>query len=186
MRGERLNARIRVAQHYAITVTPDPENKRAVAITWTLDPSEGSMLHKPGVYSLRSNGLDWDADAMWKTYAMLTDVESVFRSLKSELGLRPIYHHKERRADGHLFISVIAYQAIQVLRTRMAQTGMTASWTTIRNVLRTLPRITTAFARPDGRRVHIRNTAIPNADQAAIYQAMQIAPPAPNLRKTVV
>jgi len=110
------------------------------------------MLQKPGVYSLRSNCLDWDTEAMGKTYAMLTDTEdpgeSVFRSLTSELGLRPIYHHKERRADGHLFISVIAYQAIQVLRTRMAQTGMTASWTTIRNVLRTLPRITTAFARP--------------------------------------
>ncbi len=116
MRGERLNARIRVAQHYAITVTPDPENKRAVAITWTLDPSEGSMLHKPGVYSLRSNGLDWDAEAMGKTYAMLTDTddpgESVFRSLTSELGLRPIDHHKDphkdHRADGHLFIAVIA------------------------------------------------------------------------------
>ncbi|MCY4301518.1 MAG: hypothetical protein OXC68_15655, partial [Aestuariivita sp.] len=112
--------------------------------------------------------------------------ESVFRSLKSELGLRPIYHHKERRADGHLFISVIAYQAIQVLRTRMAQTGLTASWTTIRNVLRTLPRITTAFARPDGHRLHVRNTALPNADQAAIYNAMQIGPPARNLRKTIV
>ncbi len=93
---------------------------------------------------------------------------------------------KERRADGHLFISVIAYQAIQVLRTRMAQTGLTASWTTIRNVLRTLPRITTAFARPDGRRLHVRNTALPNADQAAIYQAMPIAPPARNRRKTIV
>ncbi len=93
---------------------------------------------------------------------------------------------KVRRADGHLFISVIAYQAIQVLRTRRTQTGLTASWTTIRNALRTLPRITTAFARPDGRRVHIRNTALPNADQAAIYHAMQIAPPARNLRKTVV
>ena len=188
--GQLQKANAVVAQHYDITVTPDPTNTRAVAITWTLDPSEGSMLHKPGVYSLRSNGLDWDADAMWQTYAMLTDVESVFRSLKSELGLRPIYHHKERRADGHLFISVIAYQAIQVLRTRMAQTGMTASWTTIRNALRTLPRITTAFARPDGRpdgrRVHIRNTALPNADQAAVYHAMQIAPPARNLRKTVV
>ena len=112
MRGERLNARIRVAQHYAITVTPDPENKRAVAMAWELNPKEGSLLHKPGVYSLRSNCLDWDAEAMWKTYAMLTDVESVFRSLKSELGLRPIYHHKDphkdHRADGPLFISVIA------------------------------------------------------------------------------
>ena len=36
------------------------------------------------------------------------------------------------------------------------------------------------------RRVHIRNTALPNADQAAIYHAMQITPPAPNRRKTIV
>ena len=187
MRGERLNARIRVAQHYDITVTPDPENKRAVAITGTLDPSEGSLLHKPGVYSLRSNCLDWDADAMGKTYAMLTDVESVFRSLKSEPGLRPIDHHKDphkdHRADGpHLDAAqsqILRSQgpsrgraslhrgdrltsAIQVLRTRRTQTGLTASWTTI------------------------RNTALPNADPAAIYQAMQIAPPARNRRKTVV
>ena len=35
---------------------------------------------------------------------MLTDLEAVFRSLKSELGLRPVFHHKEERADGHLFI----------------------------------------------------------------------------------
>ena len=71
----------------------------------------------------------------------------------------------------------------------MAQTGLTASWTTIRNVLRTLPRITPAFARPastQDRRVHIRNTALPNADPAEIYQAMQIGPPARNRRKTVV
>lgn len=175
-----------VARHYAVTVTPDPANGRAVAIAWELDPSEGSMLRKPGVYSLRSNCLDWDAEAMWKTHATLTDVESVFRSPRSELGLRPIHHHRERRADGHLFISVIAYRAIQVLRTRMAQRGMTASWTTVRNVLRSLPRVTTTFARPDGRRVRVRNTALPNADRAAVYQAMRIAPPAPNPRRTVV
>jgi len=68
----------------------------------------------------------------------------------------------------------------------MAQTGMTASGTTIRNVLRTLPRITTAFARPDGRRLHVRNTALPNADQAAIYKAMQIAPQPRTRHLTIV
>ena len=123
---------------------------------------------------------------MGKTDAMLTDGQSIFRSLKSELGLRPIYHHKEHWADGHLFISVIADQAIQVLRTPMAPQDLTASGTTIRHALRTLPRITTAFAGPDGRRVPIRNTALPNADQAAIYHAMQITPPARNLRRVIV
>lgn len=46
---------------------------------------------------------------------MLTDMESVFRSLKSELGMRPVYHHKEDRSDGHPFITVLAYQAVQEL-----------------------------------------------------------------------
>ncbi len=58
----------------------------------------------------------------------------------------------------------------------MSQTGMTASRTTIRNALLYLPRITTTFTRPDGRRVHVRNTALPNADPAAIDHAIQIAP----------
>ncbi len=43
--------------------------------------------------------LAWDEERLWRTDTMLTDLESVFRSLTSELGLRPIYHHKEVRSD---------------------------------------------------------------------------------------
>ena len=46
-------------------------------------------------------------------------IESVLRSLKSELGLRPVYHSKESRVDGHLFITVLAYQCVQLLRTHL-------------------------------------------------------------------
>ncbi len=42
---------------------------------------------------------------------MLTDLEAVFRSLKLELGLRPVYYQKEDRAEGHLFITVVVYQS---------------------------------------------------------------------------
>jgi hypothetical protein len=59
--------------------------------------------------ALRSNETEWDAERFWRTYIMLTDLEAVFRSLKSELGLRPVFHHKESRVDGHLFITVLAY-----------------------------------------------------------------------------
>ena len=59
-------------------------------------------------------------------------------ALKSELGLRPIYHHKPIRADGHLFITVIAYQLVQVIRTRLRQAGENSeSWTTLRHVAHT-------------------------------------------------
>ncbi|MFT6242005.1 MAG: transposase, partial [Akkermansiaceae bacterium] len=57
-------------------------------------------------YKLRTTLTDWDDETLWRTYTMLTDLESVFRSLKSELGMRPVYHQKEDRCDGHLFITV--------------------------------------------------------------------------------
>ena len=183
-RLEKANAR--VARHYEVTVTPDDEGKKALAISWTLRAAEGSMMSHPGVYCLRSNILDLDAGTLWHTYVTLTDVEAVFRSLKSELGLRPIFHHTQRRADGHLFISVIAYQAVQLLRTRMNRAGASDSWTSIRHALRSLQRTTTTFTRRDGRTLHVRKTALADDQQAVIYHAMGITAPPRNVRKTVV
>jgi len=44
--------------------------------------------------------LSWDAEQLWRTYVTLTDLEAVFRSLKSELGLRPVYHRTEGGSTG--------------------------------------------------------------------------------------
>ena len=92
-----------VAQHYTIEVLTDESGRKATALTWKRQPRQGSMVTHPGVYCLRSNQTDWDEESLWRTYTTLTDVEAVFRSLKSELGLRPIYHHKPVRSEGHLF-----------------------------------------------------------------------------------
>ncbi len=97
----RLQAKhSRVAAHYQIAVAADETGTNAVAVTWTCRPLNGSMATHPGVCCLRSSETEWDEDALWRTCTTLTDVEAVFRALKSELGLRPIYHHKPRRADG--------------------------------------------------------------------------------------
>ena len=53
---------------------------------------------------------------MFDIFAMLTDIEDTFRSMKSELGLRPVYHQKEYRSDGHLFITVLAYHIVHAIR----------------------------------------------------------------------
>jgi hypothetical protein len=74
-----------IGQHYEITVTPDETGKKAASMTWEKTPVEGSMLTHPGVYCLRSNETTWDAQTLWHTYTMLTDLEAVFRGLKSEL-----------------------------------------------------------------------------------------------------
>lgn len=66
---------------------------------------------------------------------MLTDLEAVFRSLKSERGLRPVFHHKEHRTEGHLFITVLAYQRVQAMRFKLNAAGEHASWDSLRAVL---------------------------------------------------
>ena len=166
----------RVASHYQIEVTADETGEKAVAVTWTRRPRDGSMATHPGVYCLRSSETAWDEDALWRTYTTLTDVEAVFRSLKSELGLRPIYHHKPRRADGHLFITVIAYQLVQVIRTRLRGHGNPASWTTLRRILDGQQRVTATFRRPDGRTLHVRTATQAEPDQRDIYDALGVGP----------
>ena len=183
----RLKARhTRAAKHYQIDVTADETGNKAVAVTWTRRPQDGSMATHPGVYCLRSSETDWDEDALWRTYTTLTDVEAVFRSLKSELGLRPIYHHKPRRADGHLFLTVIAYQLVQVIRTRLRKHGEHASWSTLRRILEGQQRVTATFRRPDGRTLHVRTTTQAEPEQRAIYDALGIDPQPGGVRKTII
>ena len=175
-----------IAQHYDITVETDNTGQRATAVRFTRKARPGSMVTHPGVYCLRSNQTDWDEDTLWRTYFMLTDVEAVFRSLKSELGLRPIYHHKPIRAEGHLFITVIAYQLVQVIRTRLRQTGEHASWTTLRRILAGQQRITATFRRTDGRTLHVRKATLAEPPQQAIYDALGIDSSPGGLHKTLV
>lgn len=184
--GRLQKANSRIARHFRVEVDTDADGRRVEGVRWYYEPVEGTMATHPGVYCLRSSILDWDAERMWQTYMTLTEVESVFRCLKSELGLRPVYHQKAERAEGHLFISVLAYQAVCVLRTRLKAGGCHDSWQAIRDTLGTLVRTTTAFERDDRRTLHLRKTAEPEPEMAALYEAMGIPAPPRKLRKTII
>ena len=81
---------------------------------------------------------------------MLTDLEAVFRSFKSELGLRPVYHPKEIRVEGHLFITVLAYQFVQIIRKQLQEHDIQGRWSSLREILSVQQRVTASFQRADG------------------------------------
>ncbi len=169
----RLKAASRGAgQHYTVTLETDPTGTTVTALRWEKTPVPGTMLTDPGVYCLRSNELSWDAEQLWRTYMMLTDLEAVFRSLKGELGLRPIFHSKEERSDGHLFISVLAYQFVQTIRLRAAAHGIHDSWSGLREVLAVQRRVTASFVQKDGRTLHVRKATRPEPDLLRFYDAL--------------
>ena len=172
----RLKQKSRGAsQHYQIEWVTDECGQKVTQITWKKVPIDGTIATHPGVYCLRSNETRWDDEKLWRTYTMLTDLESVFRSLKSELGLRPVYHSKEDRTDGHLFITVLAYQAVQVLRTKLKAAGMPQSWASLRETLSVQRRVTTSFQQRDGRTLHVRKSTLVEPDLRKIYQALEVS-----------
>jgi len=174
-----------IGQHYQIDLSLDETGTTVTGITWKQKPVEGSRLTHPGVYCLRTNELEWDEATLWQTYTMLTDLESVFRSLKSELGLRPVYHHKEGRADGHLFITVLAYQAVQVIRRKLKSCNINDSWTSLRKIFSGQQRVTATFKQKDGRTLHVRKTTVAEPKLQKLYNALEISASPAGMQKTI-
>jgi len=173
-----------IGRHYHIELTP-AEGALVTGITWTKEPIDGTQLTHPGVYCLRTNELHWDAATLWQTYIQLTDLEAVFRSLKSELGLRPVYHHKEDRADGHLFITVLAYQAVQVLRRKLKLQNINDSWLSLREIFSGQQRVTATFTQKDGRTLHVRKTTLAESKLQDLYDALSLSATPVGTRKLV-
>jgi transposase len=173
------------SRHYTVNFATDESGRTVTGLTWVKAEVTGTMATHPGVYCLRSNELNWDEEKLWRTYTMLTDLESVFRSLKSELGLRPIFHSKENRSDGHLFITVLAYQCVQMIRLNLKRAGINDSWTQLRQTLAVQCRVTTSLRRKDGRTIHVRKSTWAEPELMAIYQALAINPAPGGIKKLV-
>ena len=174
-----------IGQHYQIDLSLDETGTTVTGITWEQKPQEGSRMTHPGVYCLRTNELDWDEVTLWQAYTMLTDLEAVFRSLKSELGLRPVYHHKEERADGHLFITVLAYQAVQVIRRKLKSCNINDSWSSLRKIFSNQRRVTATFKQKDDRTLHVRKTTIAEPKLRKLYNALEISASPVGTQKTI-
>ena len=81
-----------------------------------------------GQYLLRSNMECEDASTLWKYYIRLVEVEQAFKTLKSDLSLRPIYHRKDERIEAHIFVAFLAYclQVTLQQRLKALAPGLTA------------------------------------------------------------
>ena len=166
----------RAAQHYQVELATDANGTQVSAITWAKRVKPGSAAMHPGVYCLRTTLVEQDNATLWRTYMMLTNLESVFRSLKTDLGMRPVFHQIDRRVEGHLFISVLAYHFVQMLRLQLKARGIDDSWQTLRETLATQQRVTATLQRRDGRAVHVRKASRPEPRQHKINEMLGLSP----------
>lgn len=140
----------------------------------TIEEKLDAELNLEGNYLLRTNRDDLSEETFWNVYTMLTRVEHAFRHLKTDLGLRPNYHHLEGRADGHVFISILAYQILQSIEYRLRRKGCSLSWNSINRIMSSHTYSTMIFPCKDGRIVHSRKPGEPEEAHKKIYDMLSI------------
>lgn len=103
----RLKARYPKACPF-VSMTVTATGQLELCLSWKVDKFKAALA-ADGAYLLRSNQGGWSAEEFWETYVQLTVVERAFRVLKSELLLRPVWHHYSGRVEAHVMICVLAY-----------------------------------------------------------------------------
>ena len=169
-----------IAQFYEISV--EKTGDQATTLTWRIHNEEGLKSRFCGGYLIRSSRKDLNEERLWSLYTTLTLVEESFRSLKSDLGLRPMYHRKDRRLEGHVFISVCAYHLLATLQRRLRKEGIVHNWEIIRMRMGSQCRVTVCMTNDKGERIHIRQTTEPESFHKEVYRALGISKPLMSLK----
>lgn len=163
----------RIAAYYQIDIEKQGQN--AAALSWKRIHQERAEERFSGCYFLRTSRMDLDEKQIWSLYTMLTNIEDAFRSLKSELELRPIRHHKESRSDAHLFIGVLAYHLLNTIQMKLRKNDIHMQWWRLRQLLATHVRITTSMTTREGKRIHIRKSTQPELFHRHLYQTLGLS-----------
>ena len=133
---------------------------------------------RDGHYLLRSNLTAEDPAVLWTRYIQLTQIEAAFRSLKSDLGLRPIYHRLDRRIEAHIFVAFLAYCLQVTLKNKLQIHAPGLTPTAVLEKLATIQMIDVWIPTCDGRWLVLPRYTQPAKDLQMLMEKLQMALPA--------
>jgi transposase len=106
--GCLLGQNSRAAGLFRTEVGNDPDG-RAKLVWHKVESWRNWATLSEGCYMLRTNIKDWSGQELWRAYIQLTEAEAAFRIHKSDLKIRPIWHHKTERVQAHILVCFLAY-----------------------------------------------------------------------------
>jgi len=167
-----------VAKYYSLDTVTGSGGKKVLdlKVEKKTDKREGRAA-LTGCYVIETTHRDMADTDILHAYHTLTRVEASFRSLKTELGLRPVFHQKGDRCAAHLFISVLAYHLLNTIELALKDKGINKRWSTIRDELATHQRSTVILTDKEGVIHHIRVSSSPEPHQKEIYDMLGIKNP---------
>ena len=162
-----------------------PQNEKypvQIEISFT----EKKQKNKPqdtfcGCYVIESHGLGSKPEHIWDTYMTLTRVEGAFRSMKTDLGTRPVYHQGAERTEAHLFISILAYHMLANIEYRLRKAGDPREWRTLCAMLKTHQRATLTWRNQHGEMKSKRCSGDAELHHREVYNTLNVKDPLPTV-----
>src|SRR5512145_1768863 len=178
--GRLLERNSRASARYSISLTDDQALPARVKLKWSPRPDWDDWANlTEGTYILRSNIHDWTDEQLWKTYIQLSEAEAAFRIQKSDLCLRPIWHHKQGRIQAHILICFLAYVLWKTLQQWQSRAGLGHSPRTILTELSRIDAADIVLPLADGsqRELRLRCVVHPEREQALLLQRLGLTLP---------
>lgn len=178
--GRLLGRNSRAAGAFSISITEDACHPSGIRLTRSYRPEWADWARlTEGVYILRTNISTWTDEALWQTYIQLTEAEAAFRIQKSDLAIRPIWHHKAGRIKAHILVCFIAYALWKTLQQWQSRAGLGHA---PRTILTEFSRIQAAdivlpLAQAGHRELRIRCVVRPDSAQAILLERLGLALP---------
>lgn len=130
--GRLLGGNSRAAGRYAVHLVDDGTVPSRLRLECSTRPEwDDWSSHSEDCYVLRTNVADWTPEALWQTYIQLTEAEAAFRIHKSDLSMRPIWHHKQGRVQAHILVCFLGYVLWKTLEQCQKRAGLGNSPRTI-------------------------------------------------------
>ena len=141
---------------------------------------------RDGHYLLRTNLVTEDPAVLWDRYMQLTQIEATFKCLKSDLGIRPIYHQLEHRVEAHIMVAFLAYCLIVTLKHRLQAHAPGLTPRAVLEKLASIQMLDVSFPTTDGRRLVMPRYTEPDPEQALLLHHLKLVlPPQPAPRISV-
>jgi transposase len=178
--GRLLERNCRASARYSISLTEDRAMPAGVKLKWSTRPEWDDWAKlTEGTYILRSNIHDWTDEQLWKTYIQLTEAEAAFRIQKSDLCIRPIWHHKQGRIKAHILICFLAYVLWKTLQQWQSRAGLGHSPRTILTELSRIHSADIVLPLADGskRELRLRCVVRPDREQELLLQRLGLTLP---------
>jgi transposase len=121
--GRLLGQNTRAARLFSVKVTSTDEGAARMEWSKIADHRDWATL-SAGCYLLRTNVSDWSDEELWNAYIQLTEAEAAFRIHKSDLSIRPIWHHKQDRVLAHILVCFLAYALWKTLAQLCQRAGL--------------------------------------------------------------